>query len=191
MQLLAGPAHYSELQRSRLEHVPPMPSTLQGRCQDCLWPLWARTGTLAFTAASAVQQQPSIFAKMLFACEIGAYCVAGSIQAVIGAEQKALGDVDKLRALFPNSFGQPSVQLQAAQHQNGSAHGRALKVAIVLSGGQAPGEQLLPSTWVLICASSSAAPQHTRSALVHLCTPHHICCLETCCTLVAGSFFPL
>ena len=33
MQLLAGPAHYSELQRSRLEHVPPMPSTLQGGCQ--------------------------------------------------------------------------------------------------------------------------------------------------------------
>ena len=71
---------------------------------------------------------------------------------MIGAEQKALGDVDKLKALFPNTFGQPCVQLQAAQHQNGSPHRRALKVAIVLSGGQAPGEQLLPLTWVLFCA---------------------------------------
>ena len=162
MQLLAGPAHYSELQRSRLEHVPPMPSILQGGCQACL-PLAtvaSRLGTLACRAASAVRQ-PYTCAKILFAFCNGASCVAGSIQAVGGAEQKALGDEDKLRALFPNTFGQPCVHLQAAQHQNGSAQGRPLKVAIVLSGGQAPGEQLLPLTRGLLCASSYVASQHT------------------------------
>jgi len=43
---------------------------------------------------------------------------------------------DEIAKLFPNLFGQPSATLVPAKE---AVEGKALKVGVVLSGGQAPG----------------------------------------------------
>lgn len=51
-----------------------------------------------------------------------------------GAETSAVADAAELKQLFPHSFGQPTLHLTQGEQET-----RALKVGVVLSGGQAPG----------------------------------------------------
>jgi diphosphate-dependent phosphofructokinase len=56
------------------------------------------------------------------------------------AEKEALGAKnhhDKIEALFPNTYGKPRVELSTGDAAN--AITKALRLAVVLSGGQAPG----------------------------------------------------
>jgi len=56
-------------------------------------------------------------------------------RAVEGKPTAAAGDVEKIRALFPENFGSPMVTFEAAP---GKAQA-AFNVGVILSGGQAPG----------------------------------------------------
>jgi diphosphate-dependent phosphofructokinase len=56
------------------------------------------------------------------------------------AKKEALGAKnhhDKIEALFPNTYGKPRVELSTGDAAN--AITKALRLAVVLSGGQAPG----------------------------------------------------
>ncbi|KVH96890.1 hypothetical protein Ccrd_001016 [Cynara cardunculus var. scolymus] len=65
---------------------------------------------------------PSVFAK--------------PFKVVDGPSSSAAGNPDEIAKLFPSLFGQPSAVLEASET---SDPGSALKIGVVLSGGQAPG----------------------------------------------------
>ncbi|MDR3706798.1 MAG: diphosphate--fructose-6-phosphate 1-phosphotransferase [Capsulimonadaceae bacterium] len=60
----------------------------------------------------------------------------GTIAVQLGASTAPPTDQDEIRKAFPNTYGQPEVKLVEGK---GSLKSGALKVGVVLSGGQAPG----------------------------------------------------
>jgi len=60
----------------------------------------------------------------------------GNIQVEFGAPTEPASDKEEIKALFPNTYGQPVVKLVEGQ---GSLTNAPLRVGVVLSGGQAPG----------------------------------------------------
>ena len=52
-----------------------------------------------------------------------------------GAATESVSDQAKIKELFPNTYGLPVVQFEAAE----AKAGKALRMGVVLSGGQAPG----------------------------------------------------
>lgn len=61
---------------------------------------------------------------------------SGSVMVEIGAPTAPATDQDAIKALFPNTYGQPEVKLVEGA---GTLATQALRVGVVLSGGQAPG----------------------------------------------------
>lgn len=61
---------------------------------------------------------------------------SGKIKVEYGAASEPVTDKDEIRGLFPNTYGQPVVKLTEGE---GDLRTDALKVGVVLSGGQAPG----------------------------------------------------
>jgi pyrophosphate--fructose-6-phosphate 1-phosphotransferase len=61
---------------------------------------------------------------------------SGSVTVEIGAPTAPATDQDAIKALFPNTYGQPEVKLVEGA---GTLATHALRVGVVLSGGQAPG----------------------------------------------------
>ena len=61
----------------------------------------------------------------------------GALSAKInkGAATESVSDQAKIKELFPNTYGLPVVQFEAAE----AKAGKALRMGVVLSGGQAPG----------------------------------------------------
>ncbi|XP_030459545.1 pyrophosphate--fructose 6-phosphate 1-phosphotransferase subunit beta-like isoform X1 [Syzygium oleosum] len=63
-----------------------------------------------------------------------------SFHVVDGPPSSAAGDPDEIAKLFPNLFGQPSAKLVPSPSSTGATKDqKALKIGVVLSGGQAPG----------------------------------------------------
>ena len=60
----------------------------------------------------------------------------GEIEAVEGAATTSAADQDKIKALFPNTFGQKEVVFQKGQSK---VENKKQVVGVILSGGQAPG----------------------------------------------------
>lgn len=61
---------------------------------------------------------------------------SGCIRISLGAPTEPATDADQIRPLFPNTYGQPVAVLEEG---GGSLCTQALRVGVVLSGGQAPG----------------------------------------------------
>ncbi|MDR3137283.1 MAG: diphosphate--fructose-6-phosphate 1-phosphotransferase [Tannerellaceae bacterium] len=60
----------------------------------------------------------------------------GAVKAVDGAATHSVADREDIKKLFPNTYGMPIVTFQAADKP---VAGAAIKVGVILSGGQAPG----------------------------------------------------
>ncbi len=60
----------------------------------------------------------------------------GNIKIEFGAPTEPKHDKNDIKALFPNTFGQPEVKIAAG---DGGLNTSPMKVGVVLSGGQAPG----------------------------------------------------
>jgi len=60
-----------------------------------------------------------------------------SIKPKLGAPTTAISDPDKIQKMFANNFGKPVVTF--AKGKNASYNKKAIKVGVVLSGGQAAG----------------------------------------------------
>lgn len=61
---------------------------------------------------------------------------SGRLKVELGARTEPAADADKIRELFPNTYGQPVAKILEGEGDLSTA---ALKVGVVLSGGQAPG----------------------------------------------------
>ena len=61
----------------------------------------------------------------------------GNFKTVEGEAGGAMGDHDKIKALFPRTYGKPALSFQPCTTEEVAS--RPLRVAVVLSGGQAPG----------------------------------------------------
>lgn len=60
-----------------------------------------------------------------------------SFERIVGPNSSAAGNAQEIKKLFPNLYGQPSTELKASKSRTFAE--KALKVGVVLSGGQAPG----------------------------------------------------
>ena len=82
-------------------------------------------------AISPLQKARSAYApKLPVALRKGAL-----VKVVAGEPTTAVSDVDKIKALFPSTFGSPVLTFE----QGEGAKGNAINVGVILSGGQAPG----------------------------------------------------
>ena len=82
-------------------------------------------------AISPLQKARSAYApKLPVALRKGAL-----VKVVSGEPTTAVSDVDKIKALFPSTFGSPVLTFE----QGEGAKGSAINVGVILSGGQAPG----------------------------------------------------
>ena len=82
-------------------------------------------------AISPLQKARSAYApKLPVALRNGAL-----VKVVSGEPTTAVSDVDKIKALFPSTFGSPVLTFE----QGAGAKGNAINVGVILSGGQAPG----------------------------------------------------
>ena len=82
-------------------------------------------------AISPLQKARSAYApKLPVALRKGAL-----VKVVSGEPTTAVSDVDKIKALFPSTFGSPVLTFEAGE----GAKGNAVNVGVILSGGQAPG----------------------------------------------------
>ncbi len=61
---------------------------------------------------------------------------SASIKVELGAPTTSVSDQDEIKSLFPNTYGQPEAKIVAGE---GNLKTDAIKVGVVLSGGQAPG----------------------------------------------------
>ena len=59
----------------------------------------------------------------------------GPVKAVEGKPTQSVGNQEEIKKLFPNTYGMPVVEFQAADSENT----QPINVGIILSGGQAPG----------------------------------------------------
>ena len=62
---------------------------------------------------------------------------AASIKTKIGKPTKSVADQAKIKAMFPNTYGMPEITF--TKGKNAEAGKKVIKMAVVLSGGQAPG----------------------------------------------------
>ncbi|MDR3111984.1 MAG: diphosphate--fructose-6-phosphate 1-phosphotransferase [Elusimicrobiota bacterium] len=62
---------------------------------------------------------------------------AGFIQAIKGKATSSIADQEKVKDIFPNTYGLPSITFKKGK--NALTTKKAIKVGVVLSGGQAPG----------------------------------------------------
>lgn len=62
----------------------------------------------------------------------------GNFKLVYGPPSSAAGNPEEIKNLFPQLFGQPSVELVTSEGRNVNCE-QKLRVGVVLSGGQAPG----------------------------------------------------
>ena len=82
-------------------------------------------------AISPLQKARSAYApKLPVALRKGAL-----VKVISGEPTTAVSDVDKIKALFPSTFGSPVLTFE----QGEGAKGNAINVGVILSGGQAPG----------------------------------------------------
>ena len=82
-------------------------------------------------AISPLQKARSAYApKLPVALRKGAL-----VKVISGEPTTAVSDVDKIKALFPSTFGSPVLTFE----QGEGAKGSAINVGVILSGGQAPG----------------------------------------------------
>ncbi|KAJ7524454.1 hypothetical protein O6H91_17G006300 [Diphasiastrum complanatum] len=77
-----------------------------------------------------------------------------------GPATSAAGDADEIQKLFPNMFGQPSVELVASTYPALKID-QKLKVGVVLSGGQAPGGHNV------IAGVFDYLQQHTKDSILY------------------------
>ncbi|KAD6454146.1 hypothetical protein E3N88_08852 [Mikania micrantha] len=150
---------YSELETSRLNVSPPLPSVLKSSFRVVHGPKTSATGNPgslhvhtfcvlanlvhnAPTCADVTEEAPtsSFFIKLVS----NGYSISSNssfITRISSLTSFSLYDgydstnVDEIAKHFPNLFGQPSVSLKSG----GSLPQQSLKIGIVLSGGQAPG----------------------------------------------------
>lgn len=62
---------------------------------------------------------------------------AGAVKTKIGKPTKSVADQAKIKAMFPNTYGMPEITF--TKGKNAEATKKVIKMAVVLSGGQAPG----------------------------------------------------
>lgn len=62
---------------------------------------------------------------------------AGAVKTKIGKPTKSVADQAKIKAMFPNTYGMPEITF--IKGKNAEATKKVIKMAVVLSGGQAPG----------------------------------------------------
>ncbi len=62
---------------------------------------------------------------------------ATAIKTKIGKPTKSIADQAKIKAMFPNTYGMPEITF--IKGKNAEASKKVIKMAVVLSGGQAPG----------------------------------------------------
>ena len=62
---------------------------------------------------------------------------AGAVKTKIGKPTKSVADQSKIKAMFPNTYGMPEITF--TKGKNAEATKKVIKMAVVLSGGQAPG----------------------------------------------------
>ncbi len=62
---------------------------------------------------------------------------AAAIKTKIGKPTKSVADQAKIKAMFPNTYGMPEITF--TKGKNAEAGKKVIKMAVVLSGGQAPG----------------------------------------------------
>ena len=62
---------------------------------------------------------------------------AAAIKTKIGKPTKSVADQAKIKAMFPNTYGMPEITF--TKGKNAEASKKVIKMAVVLSGGQAPG----------------------------------------------------
>ncbi len=62
---------------------------------------------------------------------------AAAIKVKIGKPTKSVADQAKIKAMFPNTYGMPEITF--TKGKNAEASKKVIKMAVVLSGGQAPG----------------------------------------------------
>jgi pyrophosphate--fructose-6-phosphate 1-phosphotransferase len=82
---------------------------------------------------SALQKARYLYTPKLPAALSGA---AGDIAVEFGAPTEAAGDREALKAVFPHTYGKPLAVFTKGKNPG---IGKALKVGVILSGGQAPG----------------------------------------------------
>lgn len=75
-------------------------------------------------------------ARRLYQPKLPKALQSGKIGIQFGAATEPPADKDEIRSLFPNTYGQPVVRIVEGE---GDLSQSALKVGVVLSGGQAPG----------------------------------------------------
>ena len=63
--------------------------------------------------------------------------LTGAVKAVEGKPTHSVADQDDIKALFPNTYGLPEIQFE--KDPNPAKGSTAIKVGVILSGGQAPG----------------------------------------------------
>ena len=62
---------------------------------------------------------------------------AATVKVKIGKPTKSVADQAKIKAMFPNTYGMPEITF--TKGKNAEAAKKVIKMAVVLSGGQAPG----------------------------------------------------
>lgn len=62
---------------------------------------------------------------------------AAAVKVKIGKPTKSVADQAKIKAMFPNTYGMPEITF--TKGRNAEANKKVIKMAVVLSGGQAPG----------------------------------------------------
>ena len=62
---------------------------------------------------------------------------AAAVKIKIGKPTKSVADQAKIKAMFPNTYGMPEITF--TKGKNSDASKKVIKMAVVLSGGQAPG----------------------------------------------------
>ncbi|MBQ0119556.1 MAG: diphosphate--fructose-6-phosphate 1-phosphotransferase [Bacteroidales bacterium] len=80
---------------------------------------------------SVLQQQRAAYQPKLPAA------LWSNVQAVKGAPTQSVADQEKIKELFPNTYGLPELTFEKAAEA--AAQGKAFNAGVILSGGQAPG----------------------------------------------------
>ena len=62
--------------------------------------------------------------------------LTGAVKAVDGNPTESVADQEEIKKLFPNTYGLPELKFEKDANP---AHGSAINVGVILSGGQAPG----------------------------------------------------
>ncbi|MHB0999664.1 MAG: diphosphate--fructose-6-phosphate 1-phosphotransferase [Armatimonadota bacterium] len=74
--------------------------------------------------------------RMAYQPKLPPALLSGKIKIELGAPTEPATDKDQIKALFPNTYGQPIAKIVEGE---GGLNTRAMKIGVVLSGGQAPG----------------------------------------------------